>query len=170
MKLMNVVRNAALAAVLLTAGVANAALLQFTITGDYAATFQIDANPAPGDAFPDQGFTIWDVENFPDAVFGIADVSFFNAAIGGGIQIDDIYGFATLLATDGPQLYSGIEDNPFFTLGTFALTEYLGTGTYTLTIAEVGAVDVPEPATGALLLGGLGLLAAMRQRRHGPLA
>ena len=168
MKLMHIVRNAALAAVLLTAGVANAALLQFTITGDYSASFQIDSNPTPDVVGPGEGFILWDVADFPDAILGTADLTFYNAAIGGGLEIYDFWSDTLLLLTDGPQLYTGDEDNPFFTLGTFALTEFGGSGVYTLTIAEVGAVDVPEPATGALLLGGLGLLAAMRKRRHDP--
>lgn len=165
MKLMKLVRNAALAAMLLTAGVANAALLQFTVTGDYTATWQIDSSVAPDDIYPGEGFIVWDVAGFDDAFFGVADISFFNAAIGGGIQIDDFYGGSTLLSTDGPQLYSGTEDNPFYLLGTFALTEFGGDGVYTLTVAEVGAAAVPEPATGALLLGGMVLMGALRKRR-----
>ena len=165
---MHFVRNAALAAVLLTSGVANAALLQFTVTGGYTASWQLDTNPAPDDVSDGLYFTVWDVAGFDDAFFGVADISFFSSAFGGGLEIFDFYGFALLLSTDGPQLYTGSEDNPFFTLGTFALTEYQGTDTYTLTIAAVGAppgpAPVPEPATGALLLGGLALLYGFKRR------
>lgn len=166
MKLMKLVRNAALAAMLLTAGVANATLLQFTVTGDYNATWQIDSAVPPDDIYLDEGFIVWDVPGFDDAILGVADITFFNAGIGGGIQIEDYYLGNVLLSTDGPQVYTGTEENPIYTLGTFALTEYLGTGTYTLTIAEVGAAAVPEPATGALLLGGLALMGALRKRRN----
>jgi hypothetical protein len=171
MNLMKFVRNAALVAMLFSGSVANAALLQFTVTGDYTASWQMDSNPAPDVVEDGSYFTIWDVENFPDAFFEVADVSFFNAAIGGGVEIFDFYGFNVLLSTDGLQLYTGTEDNPFFILGSFALTEYLGTGNYTLTIAEVGGpvlppADVPEPATGALLLGGAAIMAGMRKRRN----
>jgi hypothetical protein len=166
MKLIQFFRYIALAAVLLTSGVANAALLQFTVTGGYTASWQMDANPAPDVGADGEYFTVWDVEGFDDALFGVADISFFSTAAGGGLGIEDFYGFAVLLLTDGPQLYTGTEDNPFFTLGTFALTEYQGTDTYTLTIAAVDAppASVPEPATGALLLGGLALLYGLKRR------
>jgi hypothetical protein len=75
------------------------------------------------------------------------------------------------LSTEGFQLYTGSEDNPTFRLGTFALTEYLGAGRYSLTVTDLDAlpeppVDVPEPASAALLLGGLGVLLASRKRRQ----
>jgi hypothetical protein len=170
MKMMKSLRCAALAAVLMTAGIANAALLQFTVTGGYTATWQMDANPAPDDGEDGLFFTVWDVPGFDDAVTGVADISFFSTDVGGGLEIYDYLGSNVLLSTDGPQLYTGSEDNPFFTLGTFALTEYQGTDTYTLTIAEVGGpvvppTGVPEPATGALLIGGLALIGVLRKRR-----
>lgn len=159
-----------LAAMLLSAGVANAALYQFQITGDYTATWQLDSERAPEEAENGGGFTFIDVEGFDDALFGIADVSFFNAAIGGGLQIYDWFGDHYLLTTDGPQLYTGSENRHEFLLGSFALTEYEGLGNYLLTITDLDAipdpVDVPEPATAAMLLGGLGLLAASRRRRN----
>lgn len=168
MKLMKMVRNAALAAMLFSAGVANAVVLQFTVTGDYSASWQMNANPAPDDVEDGLYFTVWDVEGFDDAFFGVADVTFFNTDFGGGMEIFDFYGFNVLLSTDGPQLYTGTEDNPFFTLGTFALTEFQGTDTYTLTIAALDdpttPAPVPEPATGALLLGGLALLYGFKRR------
>lgn len=168
MKLMKYIRHAALAAVLLSASVANAALLQFTVTGAYSASWQMDSNPAPDDFEDGLYFTAWDIEGFDDAFFGVADITFFSADVGGGLEIYDFYGFNVLLSTDGPQLYTGSEDNPFFTLGTYFLTQYQGTDTYTLTIAAVGdpttPAPVPEPASGALLLGGLALLAGFKRR------
>ena len=171
MKLMKFVRNAALVAMLFSGSVANAALLQFTVTGDYSASWQMDSNPTPDAYGEDEGFLVYDVEGFPDAILGVADITFWSAAIGGGLEIYDYYFDNVLLSTDGPQLYTGSEDNPNFILGSFALTEYLGTGLYTLTIAEIGGPtlppsDVPEPATGALLLGGAAIMAGMRKRRN----
>ena len=168
MKLMKMVRNAALAAMLFSTGVANAALLQFTVTGGYNASWQMASNPAPDDFEDGLYFTVWNVAGFDDAFFGVTDISFFSGDVGGGLEIYDFYGFNVLLSTDGPQLYTGSEENPFFTLGTFALTQYQGTDTYTLTIAAVDdpttPAPVPEPATGALLLGGLALLYGFKRR------
>ena len=101
---------------------------------------------------------------FPDSALGLADVYFYNGSIGGGVEIDDLYGGSTLLSTDGPQLYTGSEDAPTFTVGSFALTEYQGTGNYTLTITNISAV--PEPATIAMLLGGLGIVGFTARRRQ----
>jgi len=166
LKIIKCLRNLVLSAMLLSAGVAHAGLLQFQITGDYTATWTLDSNPTPDLAGEEEGFVVWDVD-YPDALLGVADIWFYNAAIGGGLQIEDYYGGYYFLVTDGPQLYTGSEFDPTFLTGTFNLTEYLGTGSYVLTITELDAPgQVPEPATGALLIGGLGLLAAARKRRQ----
>jgi hypothetical protein len=49
------------------------------------------------------------------------------------------------------------------------LKEFGGLGSYTLTVTDLtpGPVTVPEPATGAMLFGGLGLMYALRKRRYG---
>ena len=71
-----------------------------------------------------------------------------------------------LLVAVGPQRYTGAESAPTFQLGNFALTESRdGVGRYTLTISAVSAA--PEPATFALLLGGLVVGGAAVARRRG---
>lgn len=168
MKFIQYLKSLALAVTLLTAGVANAGLYQFTLTGDYEASWQLDSNPTPDLAADGEGFIVWDVEgNFPGSLLDIADITFYNASIGGGFEIYDWWNDTYLVVTDGLQLYINSEDSPEFLTGTFNLTEYEGLGNYVLTIVDLDAPsDVPEPATGALLLGGLGLLAAARKRRQ----
>jgi len=167
-------KAAAVAALLFSAAAANAALYKFELTGDYTASWQLNSTVTPDDYATGVGFLLWDVEgNFPGSLFDVADLTFYNADADGGLQIDDFYGETTLLITDGGQLYTGPESAPTFRLGTFALSEFGGTGSYSLTVTNLDAVpppptgDVPEPASVALLAGGLGLMAALRRRRYG---
>ena len=167
MNVKRILSQAALSAALLWAGVANAALYQFNLTGDYSAQWTLDSSVAPDVSEDGVGFLIYDVSGFPDAFFGVADITFFAADAGGGLVIEDYYGGAFLVVTDGPQLYTGTEDSPVFKLGSFSLTEYQGTGSYTLSISQAVAA-VPEPETYGMLLGGLGLMGVvLRRRRQG---
>jgi hypothetical protein len=155
---------AAGAAVLLLSGTgANAAQnYQFTITGDYSATWQLRSTPAPDDIFNGESFTVWSVAGtFPGASTPVTDLTFFNAGHGGGISIFDFNAGASLLSSDGPQLFSGTESSPTFLLGTFTLTEYRGAGQYTLAVTQVG--EVPEPGSMTLLLCGLMAVGCVRR-------
>lgn len=172
MNLMKSVRTAAMAALMLTASVANAGLYGFTLSGDYSASWQMDSNAVPLVGETGLGLFYMDVEgNFPGSAFNVADLTFFSGDLGGGLEIYDFYGGGiTLLLTDGVQLYTGLESAPMFMLGTFDLTEFQGSGTYTLTVTDLDdgpePSPVPEPATAAMLLGGLGMLYAVRKRRY----
>jgi len=158
-------RMATAAALTAAAAAAQADTYQFTLTGAYNASWQLQSTVLSDDPYEGQGFILWDiVGSFPGASQGLVDLIFYHADLGGGIEIDDFYGDTVLMVGEGAQLYTGTEDNPTFNLGTFNLTEYQGTGTYTLMVTNISAV--PEPASMALLLGGLGLVGAAAARRR----
>ena len=107
---MKSLRNAALAAMLFTAGVANATVYQFNLTGDYTASWQLDSSREPEEYLSGLYFTYYDNEGmFPGASEGIADVSFFYEVFGGGMSITDFAADVYLMIADGPQLFSGTE-------------------------------------------------------------
>lgn len=149
---------------------AHAVVLDFTLTGDYTASWQLDSSPVVSGDSAD-GFVVWNVlGSFPGATFPYtSDISFYFASALGGLSIDDPFVDPTgdpvnLLAADGPQLFTGTATNPTFSLGTFALTENGGRGTYSLTIAAAPPA-VPEPATWAMMVLGFGAIGvAMRAK------
>jgi hypothetical protein len=152
----------------LAAGAAQADTYDFVITGDYSAHFQLNSSPTPDKVYDGQAFILYDqTGTYSGASTDLADLWFFSDTIGGGLEIHDFYaadGETVLFSTNGAQLYSGTEDAPTLLTGTFALTEYQGTGTYTLTVTNVSAV--PEPESYAMLLGGLGVIGFVASRRR----
>lgn len=161
------VRSAAIAIALLSTGLANAAIIQFNLTGDYAASWQIDTSTPPADPFIGVWVTYGNVMgSFPGATQAGLYVTFYSPVLDGGFEIYDDNLDEALLATAGPQLYTGLETNPVFLLGTFALTDYDGPGNYLLTISEANTSAVPEPASAALLIAGLGLIAGFKRRNR----
>ncbi len=151
---------AAFAAAVALASPSQAALLDFSFTGDETFAFQLDSNPAPDFSFPSLGFIV-----APEASPGSpTSAFFFSGALGGGLGLEGGAGPLDFFVATGAQLYSGSEGAPVFTPGTFELTSALGSANYLLTISPV--VAVPEPASWALLIGGFALVGGLMRHRQ----
>src|SRR3954470_11319363 len=144
---------------------AQAATYQFTLSGDYTASWELPSSPNPGmfNSLDGVFFYLGSVDGTYEGGADVANVSFYNAAYGGGLELNDGTDAHPLFASKGPQLYTGEERGEIdFVLGTFELTDFYATGrTFTLTVTEAGEAipqgvsAVLEPASLALLLGGL---------------
>lgn len=159
LKLMKIFTTAAVAAVMCSAGIAHAGLLQFTTTGADAVSFQIDSNAMP--SVSGGVFSYLANATIPGSHDTTAEVFFSNEGYGGGFQFFDTESSFALLAIGGPQLYSDPEGKPTFMLGNFSFDSGVSVSITDLTPAPA---SVPEPASIAMILGGLGLLAMMRKR------
>lgn len=147
---------------------AQAATLQYSLTGDYSGSWLLDSNPVPDDGEDGLNFIIWDVTGFPDAVLGIADLTFWNGSALGGLTIEDFWGGSVLLDATGPQLYSGPEASPTLLTGSFDLEGINDSegSFFTLTVTELSGA-IPEPSTWAVLVLGFGAIGgAMRSARR----
>jgi hypothetical protein len=133
---------------------------QFDLTGQYATSWQLQAPITPDFAVPGAVIFFSDVEfNKPGSPPHLGSLYFYGWMFSGGFYLED---GTVQIYTMGPQLYTDTEGFPAFTTGTFELSG----GLYTVTISEVGASDVPEPGSLALLGLGLAGIAVARLRKQ----
>ncbi len=160
-------RMLACVALAMGAAAAQADTYNFVLTGNYGASWQLSSSPSP-DAAGSSYFGFDQISgNVPDAGAQGAFVYFYTTSRGGGLTLGGSGADSGLnIPLAGPQLFTGSTSAPTFILGTFTLTKSINEGgTYTLSVTNLSAV--PEPATMALLLGGLGLVGAAARRRKG---
>jgi hypothetical protein len=153
----------AASATLFSSAQASAATLAYTLTGSFTANWTMDSNPQPSFVHPNS--LLFSVSSITGTFLGIpstdAVLTFRTtaAATGGGLQLNS--GSSNLgFISFGPQLYSGNEANPTMLTGTFVLQSA------TLTVVEVAAAAVPEPASWAMLITGFALTGTMLRRRQ----
>lgn len=142
---------------------ASAAPFLFQLTGSKTATFTIDSSFAP-DLVSSNAFGDQISYNTVNGMFGGTTGS---AAIGFGTNI---YAQLNVTGTSlgftqfaGPNLFTLVNAKPVFNVGTFALTSIVS-GASTLRISAVAAV--PEPASWAMMIVGLGAVGFAVRRRQ----
>lgn len=147
---------------------ASATAYLFQLSGSRDALFTIDNSVTP---------------DFQSSSF-IGDQVSYNGVSGsfGGTPGVATIGFGTYLVADlniggspqgftqfsGPDLFSLVGNVPVFKTGTFQLPSIVS-GTSTLTISQVAAAAVPEPATWAMFIGGFGLIGSGLRRKKASL-
>jgi hypothetical protein len=148
----------AAAAALGLAASAHAETLVFTYVEDGGLDFSFDqsATPTPlGYALGD--YTDVAISNFTGNVGPYSSIVWYSAGASGQFNTPD-----NAYVVFGPQVYSGPESAPIFATGTYAGADQTNGLAGTLTITAV-----PEPATWAMMILGLGMTGALLRRRNG---
>lgn len=148
---------------------AQAAILDFVLSGSRNATFQLDSNPTPDmsstSVFGDQ-IQFTNIAGTFDGVAGTASSIGFGSGLFASLNVNGTSLGFTQFA--GPTLFSGTSTAPIFSTGVFQLTSIVS-GSSTLTISQAAPPvtgAIPEPASWALMIGGFGLTgAALRRQR-----
>ncbi len=155
-----------LAAASLVAFVQPAQAARFTLSGGGSTfTFSIADSPTPDSWFEGVSFVVYDVP--APSLSGLVDVTLYNKdwfdEDHRSLQIEDYNAGLSLYELFGAQLYSGAESAPAFSYGSYRLQD-AGGNPYGLTItSDVAAV--PEPATCAMMIAGLGAAGFSLRRR-----
>jgi hypothetical protein len=153
----------AAAPLLLAAAAAQAVPYDFTLTGDYTASFRIDSNPVATVLDPD-AFLVEDVSGTFDGIVAVRNVSFYTPVYFGGLAIFQPEPFVGELSVFGAQVFAGPIDAPTFLPGSYDFTGFIGEQDGYSVRLVISAV--PEPGTWAMAAAGLALLGAAAFRRR----
>lgn len=157
-----------------------AAPLSFTFTGTTAEgtpvllSFTAEGEPSPGQIAPE----FFVIENVP--VFlsigstestDLASIGFYVAAPGGGF---DVFGGTAIIASQGPQLFTGTTSDPAMVPGTYDLETAAAilNGSPTeitasqLVISDVPLTPVPEPAPSGVVTAAAAFLLCITRSRQ----
>jgi hypothetical protein len=130
-------------------------LFSYSDTGGVSFTYEQSSTPTPTNYSANFADSV-PIQDFQGNIGPYSSMSYFTTAASGGFVTPD-----GLVNGGGPQIFAGTVSNPVFAPGTFAIDEVLAQQTGTLTISAV-----PEPASWAMMLAGLGGLGGMMRSRR----
>ncbi|MCW6512965.1 hypothetical protein [Lichenifustis flavocetrariae] len=147
---------------------AQAALLNFDLTGSRNASFQLDSNPTPdvfSSSFIGNQIQFANVSGTFGGTAGTANISFGTFLISTLNISNASLGFTQFA---GPDIFTGTAAMPVFAPNTFNLTSIVS-GNSTLTISLANSVaTVPLPKTLPLFAAGLVGFGLIRRRKAAP--
>ena len=155
-------------ALLLAGAPASAATLLYTVTGAYTASFELNNKPVSlVDPSDPNAFFVFDVPGTFGGYAGIGGLTFYSAAEGGGFTTTFLNPDTSTYDLSNPvglQLFTGPLSHPtLLAFGPTIFTDYYDPR-LTYTISAI-VTDVPEPASWAMMIAGLGLIGGLSRRR-----
>jgi hypothetical protein len=124
-----------------------------------SASWRQDTNPTPVSYNPGSSTTVSVSDADPSF---ITSIQFFSSSQGGGFT-DEF----NVFTVSGEQVYSGSEDHPVFSAGSYSLYDSSISEVGTLTFLLTAAPPVPEAPTWVMMmLGGFAGLSALAIAKH----
>jgi len=155
---------------------AEASTLNFSLTGDYTASWTMDSNPTPSGSSTGDGYTFFSNVPGVDPLLLV----FYSSTLGfssGGMRIsttpDPTTEVGAIVDLGGDQIYSGLLSAPVFAPGVFHfnadfITNAALHGPTTLTVTAAPVATTPIPAALPLFISALAGMGYVGWRRRRP--
>ena len=132
--------------------------VHFETGGAHPVSFDIAEQPLPVTFVSGSSFILNGVKGIFDGVAGKRSIQFFNNSLNGGFKVAGGPGIVS------QQVYIHDESIPFIEVGDYSAQDRTSGVNAGLLIFENGTIgSVPEPAAWLMMIGGFGMVGAMRR-------